>query len=1115
MMIRPFAELRPQRFQLAFAGFLLCALCLPAGAASWQEIPAEAAGTDRSAKGTSWLDAYDGLPAASRHRLVVGPAAKAADPDDVRFEIKLDSGVLLAATLKAQPEVAAGNRSFAGVVDGGGSMFPVLVTEGPMASFATLTTPRGRFVFEARGDQAILIALDEPGVSSPALSDDALSAPLTTKQVEPSSLTSNGESGAAELGKGAATRLDVLFVHDAEFAARYPGSIAQTRIVHLVALANQLFANSAVPLAIKLVGVDALDVAGGLDNGEALAQMRAALEQGASATGAFRNFSARRDATGADLITLIRPHDIETRGSCGIAYLFGAGSTAGVNVLSDGVSSWSICSDETYAHEVGHNLGAEHQNGANSPSAGFGTAHVVIGQYNTVMGSFGTGDPNRFLRLQRFSNPQQLCGGQPCGIINVADNARRLRDNMAAVASYKPAVVSGDPVAPSPIDPDEDGDGVPESADAFPHDSAESADRDGDRVGDVADAFPDDATEWLDTDGDGIGDNADPDRDGDGVSNFADALPLDPTETADADGDGVGDNADVFDADRREWADTDGDGIGDNADADRDGDGTPDFAAGTDVLVTTLGADRAVRFDGATGRFIAVEIATQYNPFAFGPKGTIDWNPYRRTTDALIASELRRYDPAARAELSSVLASNRLQGRPGLRSGLSAAMAVADDGTLIVADGANMSLHAFDAVTGAEQQIGAFGDARFFAGYPRGVATAPGGIVYTLDTTGTFSQVAIATGALLSQRQIAIFGAGGIDPAALAVGPNGMLYVSDRATHRVLRVDFNAGTFSTAIAAGAGGLAAPEGLAFDDDGTLLVASSGSDAVLRFDPASGALLGRIDSAPAGLLDRPVSVAVVPRVGDRYPLDATRSLRPRAGAWYDPARSGQGFEIQAIPGGLAVAWYTYDQDGKAIWYLATGPLTNDAMQGVLYRYHWDGTGATGTAVGSVALDFSDEANATLDWQVGEATGQWPIEHFQNGLSVETQFPTAAWYDPTLSGWGLSVIRQGDSLAVGTYYYDIDGEPTWALGVAQPDSAVYSMLRFTSPGACPGCAGPITSSSVTIGTVGFAPATVDRAAGSADLSAADIDWHFDALDLRRISDTPTLPNLDPPPP
>jgi len=56
---------------------------------------------------------------------------------------------------------------------------------------------------------------------------------------------------------------------------------------------------------------------------------------------------------------------------------------------------------------------------------------------------------------------------------------------------------------------DSDGDGVPDTEDAFPNDPTESADSDGDGVGDNADAFPNDPTESADSDGDGVGDNTD------------------------------------------------------------------------------------------------------------------------------------------------------------------------------------------------------------------------------------------------------------------------------------------------------------------------------------------------------------------------------------------------------------------------------------------------------------------------------------------------------------------------------------------------------------------------------------------------------------------------------
>lgn len=106
-------------------------------------------------------------------------------------------------------------------------------------------------------------------------------------------------------------------------------------------------------------------------------------------------------------------------------------------------------------------------------------------------------------------------------------------------------------------EPDRDGDGVPDSRDAFPDDPAASVDSDGDGYPDFwnpgkteadsttglkLDAFPDDPNEWNDTDGDGIGDNSDPDIDGDGMPNGWEVqYGLDPFDPSDAFGDLDGD----------------------------------------------------------------------------------------------------------------------------------------------------------------------------------------------------------------------------------------------------------------------------------------------------------------------------------------------------------------------------------------------------------------------------------------------------------------------------------------------------------------------------------------------------------------------------------------------
>jgi hypothetical protein len=92
-------------------------------------------------------------------------------------------------------------------------------------------------------------------------------------------------------------------------------------------------------------------------------------------------------------------------------------------------------------------------------------------------------------------------------------------------------------------------------------------DDDGDGVLDTADAFPLDSSETLDTDSDGIGNNADTDDDGDGLSDTAEATAGTNPLVADSDGDTISDGDEVTAGTNPLLADTDGDGVNDADDA--------------------------------------------------------------------------------------------------------------------------------------------------------------------------------------------------------------------------------------------------------------------------------------------------------------------------------------------------------------------------------------------------------------------------------------------------------------------------------------------------------------------------------------------------------------------
>ena len=162
--------------------------------------------------------------------------------------------------------------------------------------------------------------------------------------------------------------------------------------------------------------------------------------------------------------------------------------------------------------------------------------------------------------------------------------------------------------------PDIDGDGWPDSEDAFPNDSSQWNDTDGDGFGDELngvdgddcvntpgnstlgllgcidgdgdgwadseDDLPDTPSQWQDSDSDGYGDNQDG-TNPDGCPTQAGTSYIDVYGCADYDSDGWSGQTDVFPFDPTQWMDTDNDGYGDNATGDY-ADNCPTIANGID-----------------------------------------------------------------------------------------------------------------------------------------------------------------------------------------------------------------------------------------------------------------------------------------------------------------------------------------------------------------------------------------------------------------------------------------------------------------------------------------------------------------------------------------------------
>ncbi|MGQ0585968.1 MAG: YceI family protein [Gammaproteobacteria bacterium] len=724
------------------------------------------------------------------------------------------------------------------------------ITLGPDGGFGRVAQGGTVWLLEYRGGEAFAVRAGEGGLAFADYDRGALTA---------AAAKASGPTPAAKQAGLPNRTVDVLGLYDADFAARYPGALAETRIAHFVALANQALVDSDVSVTLRIV---LTQLAAGTVSPNAIAnigEMYFAQQPGGSFAGA--DLLTLRDITGADLVSFFRVHDLYARGVCGVAF-FPDDFRAGVNVVMDGESGGSVCDDHTFAHEVGHNLGARHQLAADATVAR-GHAFARPGQFTTIMGSFGTGKPDRQRQLAYYSNPRIACGNLPCGSAN-EDNAGAMDDNAQQVAEYAPTRDFGRlAVRPQPTLADSDGDGVIDRTDAFPFDATRSVDTDGDGVADADDAFPSNSTEWADSDGGGFGDNADTDDDNDGVPDVSDAFPLDPAESADADGDGWGDNSDQYDADPFEQRDTDLGGLGDRADGNDDNDGIADFApfnaaADGELLVADGATDRILRFRGSDYASLGTLLQLGANEVTFrsGMAGAPSGEVY-----FVAASQLRVLDRlrSTTAELMLDPASHPLVG-----TGFPLSPVVLPTGDVVVGEmgGSGRLIAMRPAASHAATPL----IRSYSIGLPEcGPHLAPGiaGDVLMLDGAGgALLRYSYGGDPLTSDPATTasfvpaapMLAAGGIAQAA-----GGLLFWVDRRDGAVRSLDVNTGADGGFTIAGADAAA----ITVSPDGQLFVAQR-AGGVRAYDGGSGADLGLV--VPAASTAQPLALAWVPTIVD---------------------------------------------------------------------------------------------------------------------------------------------------------------------------------------------------------------------------------------------------------
>ncbi len=279
-------------------------------------------------------------------------------------------------------------------------------------------TPFGQYEIRplANGASAVLRMSNEPlggcGANHAPISD-AL----------PAGAAAPRRRARAPVAADSPSSIDVLGLFTAE-ARDAMGGTAQikSRVRLMVDLANEAFGNSRMSARMRLAHIGLSPVA----EKDTLSQNLSPLRQN-------NQVKALRDAHSADLVALVQSNDEDL---CGIAYI--------MDEVGPGFSPWaySVTAYQcvtTFAHEVGHNMGMEHDPANGSPQAQalfpWAFAHFVGGNWRTAM---AYSDPcGGCTRVPYFSNPGVMYEGQPMGVPGERDNARVGDRTAQAIANFR------------------------------------------------------------------------------------------------------------------------------------------------------------------------------------------------------------------------------------------------------------------------------------------------------------------------------------------------------------------------------------------------------------------------------------------------------------------------------------------------------------------------------------------------------------------------------------------------------------------------------------------------------------------------------------------------------
>ena len=336
-----------------------------------------------------------------------------------------------------------------------GKSYRAILTGNQNQAFGRILTPEGEFKLQTDVAGQFLVDTAAAGLKEVLPTHDDMLVPPNAAALKAQSLLQGAdEATSPPPAQGIAPQpnvtVDVMVLYTPGMVSTL-GSVpgVQTRIANLVALTNQTYIDSEVAITLRLVYTALVNYSDSIDISTALSALTNRTDP------AFANVANLRAAYGADFVTLLRPY--VGGNACGVGWLGGYNNTpisgysgyAYSAVANGSFGGGGSCSEFTFAHELGHNMGNQHDRRTDAYPSGPG-----VGAYSY---SFGYGLDNAFVsvmaypssytsapRIGRFSNPGLFtCLGLQCGVSEFANNsandALSMNNVRVAVSNFMPS----------------------------------------------------------------------------------------------------------------------------------------------------------------------------------------------------------------------------------------------------------------------------------------------------------------------------------------------------------------------------------------------------------------------------------------------------------------------------------------------------------------------------------------------------------------------------------------------------------------------------------------------------------------------------------------------------